>query len=184
MTRILQGWTITNGIAVLWKGGRVDQLLLDEPQRYFADVTDVAFTPDGKKAFVTSAGTDQVAVIDVEKLLALLKRTSDEDRRDVLPNWLGASAEFVTARIPVKDNPRGIAVAPDGATAWVANTLDDSLSVIDVARNAGRGAGRPRRAEAEDAHPLGRAALPQRERSPSSGSSPAPPATRTGTSTA
>jgi len=135
MTRILQGWTITNGIAVLWKGGRVDQVLLDEPQRYFADVTDVAITPDGKKAFATSAGTDEVAVIDVGKLLSLVKRTSDEDRRDVLPNWLGASAEFVVARIPVKSNPRGITVAPDGATAWVANTLDDSLSVIDVARD-------------------------------------------------
>ncbi len=135
MTRILQGWTITNGIAVLWKDGRVDQLLLDEPQRYFADVTDVAITPDGKKAFATSAGTDKVAVIDVGKLLSLVKRTSDEDRQDVLPNWLGASAEFVVARIPVKNNPRGIAIAPDGATAWVANTLDDSLSVIDVARN-------------------------------------------------
>ena len=73
MTRILQGWTITNGIAVLWKGGRVDQLLLDEPQRYFADITDVAFTPDGKKAFVTSAGTDRVAVVDVPRLLALLQ---------------------------------------------------------------------------------------------------------------
>jgi YVTN family beta-propeller protein len=136
MTRILQGWTITNGIAVLWKGGRVDQLLLDEPQRYFADITDVAFTPDGKQAFATSAGTDQVAVIDVAKLVALVTRSSDEERRDLLPNWLGASAEFVTARIPVKDNPRGIAVAPDGRTAWVANTLDDSLSVIDVARSA------------------------------------------------
>ena len=53
----------------------------------------------------------------------------------MLPNWLGASSEFVVARVPVKDNPRGIAVAPDGATAWVANTLDDSLSVIDLSRN-------------------------------------------------
>ena len=79
MTRILQGWTITNGLAVLWKDGRVDQVLLDEPQRYFADVTDVAFTPDGKTAVATSAGTDRVAVIDVEKLLALLARTPDED---------------------------------------------------------------------------------------------------------
>lgn len=134
MTRILQGWTITNGLAVLWKGGRVDQVLLDEPQRYFADVTDVAVTPDGRKAFATSAGTDQVAVIDVGKLGDLLRRTSEEDRRDVLPNWLGSSAEFVAARVPVGANPRGVAVAPDGATAWVANTLDDSLSVIDVAR--------------------------------------------------
>ena len=136
MTRILQGWTITNGIAVLWRDGRVDQLLLDEPQRYFADVTDVAFTPDGRKAFVTSAGTDQVAVVDVQKLLALLTRSSGEDRRDLLPNWLRASGEFVTARIAVKSNPRGITVAPDGASAWVANTLDDSLSVIDVAGGA------------------------------------------------
>jgi YVTN family beta-propeller protein len=135
MTRILQGWTITNGLAVLWKDGRVDQVLLDEPQRYFADVTDVAFTPDGRRALVTSAGTDQVAVIDVEKLLGLLRRTPEDDRREVLPNWLGASSAFVDARVPVRDNPRGIAVAPDGGTAWVANTLDDSLSVIDLARN-------------------------------------------------
>jgi YVTN family beta-propeller protein len=133
MTRILQGWTITNGLALLWPDGRVDQVLLDEPHHYFADVTDVAFAPDGKKAFATSAGTDRLAVIDVERLLALVRRTPDEERREVLPNWLGASAEFVVARVPTRDNPRGVAVAPDGATAWVANTLDDSLSVIDVA---------------------------------------------------
>lgn len=134
MTRILQGWTITNGLAVLWKGGRVDQVLLDEPHRYFADITDVAFTPDGKTAIATSAGSNQAAILDVDKLVGLVRRTPDEDRRDVLPNWLGASAEFVTARVETKDNPRGVAVAPDGKTAWVANTLDDSLSVIDLAR--------------------------------------------------
>ncbi len=132
MTRILQGWTITNGIAVLWKDGRVDQVLLDEPQHYFADITDVAFTPDGKRALATSAGTDRVAVIDTEKLVALIRSMPDQERRDFLPNWLGASSEFVIARIPVKNNPRGVTVAPDGATAWVANTLDDSLSVIDM----------------------------------------------------
>ncbi len=134
MTRILQGWTITNGLAVLWRDGRVDQVLLDEPQRYFADVTDIAVAPDGKRAFVTSAGTDQVAIIDLDRLVGLVRRSSDADRRDLLPNWLGASSEFVVARVPVKSNPRGVAVAPDGASAWVANTLDDSLSVIDVAR--------------------------------------------------
>jgi YVTN family beta-propeller protein len=132
MTRILQGWTITNGLAILWRDGRVDQVLLDEPQRYFADVTDVAFTPDGKKAVATSAATNRAAVIDVERLLSLVRGRSDEDRRDVLPNWLGASSEFVLAHVETKENPRGVAVAPDGATAWVANTLDDSLSVVDL----------------------------------------------------
>ena len=136
MTRILQGWTITNGLVVIWKDGHVDQVLLDQPQRYFADVTDVAFSPDGRTAVVTSAGTDQVALLDVDKLVSLVRRTSDDERRDVLPNWLGASSEFVTARVPVKNNPRGVTVSPDGRTAWVANTLDDSLSVIDLARRA------------------------------------------------
>ena len=37
MTRLLQGWTITNGLGVLWKDGRVDQVLLDEPNLCFAD---------------------------------------------------------------------------------------------------------------------------------------------------
>jgi YVTN family beta-propeller protein len=134
MTRILQGWTITNGLAVLWKGGRVDQVLLDEPQHYFADVTDVAFAPDGRTAVATSAGTNRAAIIDVDKLLALVRRASDEERREYLPNWLGASSEFVVARVATKDNPRGVAVAPDSRTAWVANTLDDSLSVIDLSR--------------------------------------------------
>jgi YVTN family beta-propeller protein len=134
MTRLLQGWTITNGMAVLWKDGRVDQLLLDEPNLCFADATDVAFTPDGSKALVTSSGTDRVAVVDVERLLALLGRSSDEERRDVLPNNLGQSIEFVLGYVPTRNSPRGITVAPDGRTAWVANALDDSLTVIDIER--------------------------------------------------
>ena len=45
MTRVLQGWVMTNGIGVLWRDGRVDQLLLDEPDNYFSDPTDVVITP-------------------------------------------------------------------------------------------------------------------------------------------
>ncbi len=49
MTRLLQGWTITNGLAVIWRDGRVDQVLLDEPNLCFPDPTDVAITPDGQR---------------------------------------------------------------------------------------------------------------------------------------
>jgi cytochrome c peroxidase len=136
MTRLLQGWTISNGMGVLWKDGRVDQFLLDEPNLCFADATDVAFTPDGRLALVTSSGTDRVAVVDVEKLLGVLRRASDEERREVLPNHLGQSLDFVVGYVPTKTSPRGVAVAPDGETAWVANSLDDSLTVIDMARLA------------------------------------------------
>ncbi len=72
MTRMLQGWTITNGLGILWKDGRVDQVLLDQPNLYFSDSFDVTFTPDGRHALATSSGTNRVAVIDVEKLLARL----------------------------------------------------------------------------------------------------------------
>lgn len=50
MTRLMQGWTITNGLAVLWADGTVDQVSLDTPGMGFADATDVAFTPDGRYA--------------------------------------------------------------------------------------------------------------------------------------
>jgi YVTN family beta-propeller protein len=132
MTRLLQGWTITNGLAILWRDGRVDQVLLDEPNMGFADSCDVAFTPDGRYALVTSAGTDRVAVVDVEKLTAILRRASDHERQHVLPNHLGYPTEFVVKHIPVRSNPRGLLVAPDGSAAYVANSLDDSLSVIDL----------------------------------------------------
>jgi YVTN family beta-propeller protein len=140
MTQLIQGWTITNGLAILWRDGRVDEVLLDEPGMGFADATDVAFTPDGRYALVTSATTDRVAVVDVEKLLAILRRSTPYEREHVLPNHLGTAAEFVVKHIPTRNSPRGALVAPDGKLAYVANALDDSLTVIDLARlkTAGR----------------------------------------------
>lgn len=132
MTRLMQGWTITNGMAVIWKDGTVDQVLLDQPGMGFADATGMAITPDGRYALVTSSGNNRVAVVDCAKLVALLKPASPERRRTIIPNHLGQASAFVTKFIPVLDSPRGVAVAPDGALAYVANSIDDSLSVIDL----------------------------------------------------
>ncbi|MBN2369548.1 MAG: beta-propeller fold lactonase family protein [Vicinamibacteria bacterium] len=136
MTRIHQGWTITNGLGVAWADGRVDQVLLDEPNWYFADASDVAITPDGRLAFATSQGTNRVAVVDVERLIDLLQKASLRDRAEVIPNHLGKSAEFIVNYVETPDAPRGVAVTPDGTTAFVANQLDDSLTVIDVGSRA------------------------------------------------
>ncbi len=134
MTRVLQGWVMTNGIGVLWRDGRVDQLLLDEPDNYFADPTDVVFTPDGRLALISGGGIDAVAVVDVARMRAVLEGADDEMRRRLLPNHLGAVTEFVERRIPVGRNPRGLAVSPDGQFAYVAEALDDAVGVIDVAK--------------------------------------------------
>ncbi|MBM3748682.1 MAG: hypothetical protein FJW34_23140, partial [Acidobacteria bacterium] len=134
MTRLLQGWTITNGLGVLWRDGRVDQVLLDEADLGFADATDVACTPDGRYALVTSSGTDRVAVVDIGKLLALLDRSSTHEREHVLPNHLGQATGFIAKHIATGRSPRGVVIAPDGRKAFVADSLDDSLTVIDLAR--------------------------------------------------
>ncbi|HEX6880479.1 MAG TPA: hypothetical protein VF135_08955, partial [Terriglobales bacterium] len=133
MTRLTQGWTITNGLAVIWANGRVDEVLLDEPDMGFADASDVALTPDGRFALVTSAATDRVAVIDTAKLISIVNKASAYDREHVLPNHLGVSTEFITRQIATGKNPRSIVVAPDGRHAYVTNSLDDSIGVIDLA---------------------------------------------------
>lgn len=132
MTRLMQGWTITNGLAVLWADGTVDQVLLDQPGSGFSDATDVAITNDGRYALVTSSGTDRVAVVDCAKLERLLKSATKQDRETVIPNHLGKSADFLAGFVPTSTSPRGVTMAPDGRYAYVAGSLDDDLTVIDL----------------------------------------------------
>jgi YVTN family beta-propeller protein len=134
MTRINRGWTISNGLGVLWRDGTMDQVLLDQNHLYFPDPSDVCITPDGRYAIVTSSSTDRVAVVDVAKLIALLKAASPHERERVIPNHLGKSAEFVVAHIPTQTCPKGITCSADGATAYVASMLDDSVTVLDLKR--------------------------------------------------
>lgn len=134
MTRVIQGWMITNGIGILWKDGWVDQLLLDEPDHYFADPTDLVITPDGKYAYVSAGGIDAVAVIDLEKMKKILLGADENRRQKVLPNHLGISTEYVVKRIAVGRSPRGLAVSGDGRFVYVADGLDDTISVIQVAK--------------------------------------------------
>jgi YVTN family beta-propeller protein len=132
LTRLAQGWSITNGLGVLWPDGRVDQVLLDELDRAFPDPMDVTVSPDGRHALVTSGGCDEIAVVDVAALLATITSSSEHERQDVLPNHLGKSGRFVLKRIRVGTNPRGLVFSPDGRCVYVANSLDDSVTVLDA----------------------------------------------------
>jgi YVTN family beta-propeller protein len=134
MTRLVQGWTITNGMGVVWRDGRVDQVLLDEPHLCFPDAADVAISPDGRYGFVTSCGSDRVAVVEIDKLLAMLQEASPYEREHVFPNHMGKPTEFVVKYIATGCSPRGVLFSHDGRTAFVANALDDSVTVIDVNR--------------------------------------------------
>jgi YVTN family beta-propeller protein len=133
MTQLTQGWTINNGLGIVWSDGRVDQVLLDEPNLGFPDAADVVFTPDGRYALVTSCTSDRVAVVDVDRLIAIVQKASEKERQELLPNYRGAAPQFVVKYVRTERAPRGLIAGPDGRFAFVCNSLDDSLTVIDLA---------------------------------------------------
>lgn len=139
LIRVEQGWVVTHGMAVIRPGrdpreeegrSQVTQVLLDDIDQYYADGYGAAFTPDGRWALVTAAGANRVSVLDTARLAVSLRRRPAAE----LANRLDAAREFVVRRLPTQDDPRAIAVAPDGRSAYVANRLADSLSVIDLAQ--------------------------------------------------
>ena len=132
MTRVIQGWVIINGIGVLWRDGHVDQLLLDEVDSYFADPTDVVITKDGRFAFISGGGVNSVAMVDLKKMKQVLLQASDKERHEIFPNHLGISTEYVVKRIPVGRSPRGMAISHDNKFLYVADGLDDAISIIDI----------------------------------------------------
>ncbi len=131
-TRLAQGWMITNGLGVIRPDGRVDQVLLDLPHEFFADPADVAVSPDGRTALVTSGGSDRVAVVDIDALMRTIDSMTTRERTEVLPNHLGMSDRFITRRAAVGRNPRGVTFSPDGRFAYVADALDDKITVLDA----------------------------------------------------
>jgi len=107
--------------------GQSVQVPIDELDRYYALPWGIVITPDKSKIYVSTAGSESVTAIDISKLLKTIRTL-----REPFSNDLSASAEYVTARIPVGHNPRGLTLSPDGKRLYVANRLDDSISVIDT----------------------------------------------------
>jgi YVTN family beta-propeller protein len=107
--QVEQGWMMTHGFGVFEPGkdGKVTELLTDDPDSFYSDPFGIAITPDGKRAFISSAGADNISVIDVDSVRKLIA---------------GASPA----------NPKGIALSPDGKMLYVAEMLDDNISVINT----------------------------------------------------
>jgi len=129
LAHVEHGWAFGDSIAVFGEDiGGVIQLPLDELERYFSLPFGVAIAPDKSKAYLSASGTDEVAILDLARVIAAAR----SPRRNDLINDLSVSGAYVLAHIPVGRNPRGIALSPDGGTLYVANRLDDNVSVIDT----------------------------------------------------
>jgi YVTN family beta-propeller protein len=112
--------------------GEPVQVLIDELERYYTMPFGVVISQDKSAAYISTTGANSVTVIDIQRLLEFVRAASPRER-SALANDLSASAHFVAARIPVGRAPKGIALSPDGSLLYVANRLDDTVSVIDTA---------------------------------------------------
>ncbi|MGD0629697.1 MAG: hypothetical protein ABR987_10100 [Terracidiphilus sp.] len=110
--------------------GKPVEVPLDELERYASQPFGVAIAPDKSRIYVTSGASEMVTVIDVPRLLHFIHLHPAPFVQD-----LSASTNYVVTRIAVGLNPRGLALTHDGRRLFVANRLDDTISVIDARTN-------------------------------------------------
>lgn len=134
LIQVSNGWILTHGILVLHpsskaKGGyEIAPVLLDDIDFYYAGANGVAFTPDGRRMLVTASEANIVSLIDTAKLKQRVKTVPPEQ----LPNRLDSAVTFVQRRLETGANPTAVVVSRQGDRAYVANRLDDSLTVINL----------------------------------------------------
>ncbi|KAA6456899.1 c-type cytochrome [Acidobacteria bacterium AB60] len=100
---------------------------LDELERYAVRPFGVVIAPDKSHIYVSCQGSEVVLVVDVARLMEFVHRHPGSSASD-----LSASSQYVSARVAVGHDPRGLLLTPDSRRLLVANRLDDTISVIDT----------------------------------------------------
>ena len=114
--------------------GQPVEVPLDELERYAARPFGMAIAPDKTHIYVSCGGSEMVTVIDVPRLLHFI-HARPRPASGSFAYDLAASANYVTARINVGHDPRGLTLSRDGRRLFVANRLEDTISVIDTRTN-------------------------------------------------
>ncbi|MDT7642065.1 MAG: hypothetical protein QOC83_6353 [Pseudonocardiales bacterium] len=117
----------------------------------------VAITPDGRHAYVTNNGSNDVSVIDTvsNAVTATVVVGHQPANVAITPNGgaayvtnygsgtvsvIDTARNSVTATIPVAATPAAVAISPDGSSAYLTNfgagAAAGSVSAIDIATNA------------------------------------------------
>ena len=116
LAHVEHGWVFGNSLSVFGPGlGEVVQVPIDELDRYYTPPFALAISPGDQHLYVSTTGSDSVTVIELPKLLAFIRAAGPEQRR-AMANDLSASANYVSARIPVGRAPKGL----DALARWQA----------------------------------------------------------------
>jgi YVTN family beta-propeller protein len=130
--QVEQGFMMTHGFGIIeTTTGRITEFLLDEPNSYYPDPFDVIVSKDGTKAFITSSGVDCISVVSIDSIRNILRSASAEELKTI-PDNRGISSRYVIKRIRTGSNPKGLALSPDGKSLYVAEHLEDRISVISI----------------------------------------------------
>jgi YVTN family beta-propeller protein len=142
LLQIQQGGYLTHGIAVIRPSAtsvgeardyQVSEVLLDDIDHYYADGFGAAVTPDGHWALVTASGSNIVSIVDTSKLRTLILKNTPM-RGLELANRLDSASKIVAAHLPTGRNPTDVVTSADGHFAYVANRMDDTITVLDMTR--------------------------------------------------
>jgi YVTN family beta-propeller protein len=150
LIQVAGGWTITNGVAYLpasrleasagalsaWSDGQPQtpavQLLVDRVNRHFADPTAIVVDSQGRYGYLTAGGSDRLVVLDLAAMRQIVTNAGPATRAH-LAERLDLAERYVVAEIPTGANPVAVTLSPDGGSAYVANRLGDSVTVVNTA---------------------------------------------------
>jgi YVTN family beta-propeller protein len=123
------GWVMASRIARLRLDGpaRREAMSLDPQGKAIADVHGLALTSDESRLIVSASGTHELLIYKTEGLP--LKDFGGTDH--IEPELLKDQDRF--DRIELGGRPMGLEIAKDDRTVYVANYLDNSVQVVDLA---------------------------------------------------
>jgi len=132
-TQIERGWMMNQGIGIIENNneGRLSQFILDDPNAYYPDPFDIVISNDGKRGYISHSGVDKITVIDIDAIREILATASEEDLK-LFSNHLGISDQFVITRISTGSSPKGMTLSSDGSILYVAERLEDRVSMTDT----------------------------------------------------
>lgn len=130
--QVEQGFMMTHGFGIIdKKSGKTNQLLLDEPNAFYADPFDVVISKDGKKAFITSSGVNCISVVSIDSVRKIISETPGEMLK-AYSDHPGISSRYIIKRISTGFDPKGLALSPDGRFLYAAEMLEDRIAVIST----------------------------------------------------